>query len=64
MEVGVHWVQVNLREILGISTLHVIVASIIKQQSHWKSQEEVVTTMEDDRCKSAYDQKKDVDEAA
>ena len=47
MEVEVYLVQETLRESLGVSVLCAIVVSTLKQYSHYKSNEDVVTTVED-----------------
>ena len=41
--------QANLQASVGMSTLHTIIASIIKRHSHSRSNEELTSAMEDNR---------------
>ena len=62
MNLGAHWAQVKMQVSLDFSTLHVVVVSIIKLHGNSMSDEEVITTIEDNRG-DTWHMKKDADEA-
>ena len=58
MEVGAHCVQINLQKGIGVNACHELVVSIVNQHEHIVSNEELISTLGENRGVRGWLQKK------